>query len=125
MKGNGIRAALVRMGVCVAVGVLLWALCRGNTVTSPGNTIPDLLFSVGSVMLADGLILLLNRMHAFTSASHSFRVFHRLFRGSQRTSAEEMEELRAKENEKRDGPYMILLFAALFLMILSVLFSIR
>ena len=100
MKKAGINGRLIRMGLCIVAGVLLWLFVLRNASASSQNIVPDLFFSIGSVMLVAGLISLLNDMHTFTSASHGFRVFHQLFRGRQKRAEQNMEELLAKENEQ-------------------------
>lgn len=117
------HSLLVGMGLCIATGILLWFLVRQNTQSSSQNILPDLLFTVGSVILVGGLISLLNDMHTFTSASHSFRVFHELFRGKQKSAEHNMDDLLSKESEppKRHSPIYIL--TALCLIGISTLFS--
>lgn len=122
MKKVGINGRLIRMGLCIVAGVLLWLLVLRNASASSQNIVPDLLFSIGSVMLVAGLISLLNDMHTFTSASHGFRVFHQLFRGRQKSAEQNMEELLAKENEQKKRDYPLYLGTGLLLIVLSVVF---
>ena len=123
MKKARICGLLVGMGICVAAGVLLWLIAKRNLPSSSQNIISDLFFSIGSVMLVGGLIRLLNDMHTFTSASHSFRVFHQLFREKQKSAEQNMANLIEKKNEPPKLDYPIYLLTAVCLIAISVLFS--
>lgn len=124
MKKAGIVRRVIQMGLCIAAGVLLWILVLRNSTASSQNIVPDLFFTIGSVMFAAGLISLLNDMHTFTFASHSFRVFHQLFRGRQKTAKQDTEELLVKEKEKKKRDYPLFLGTGAFMIVLSVIFII-
>lgn len=124
MNKAEIRALLIRIGACIVSGVILWILLCRNTVASSQNIIPDLLFSVGSVMLIAGIVGFLNDIHTFTSASHSFRIFHQVFRGHQRSTEEYMEELRNRESVKKHSQCALYFIIAVIFILLSVILSI-
>ena len=118
-----IRSFRITSLVLFVIGLAL-GLWQGISRQSPVLVfLSDLFFSETMVFLVFGIICVLGNVHAFTSASYSFRFIHRIFR-NQRVSGEKSRDEYMKYRESRPTHpeakgYLIL--AAIFLVLSLVL----